>query len=988
MIRESRARALLYVLFTLSGFAGLIYESIWSHYLKLFLGHAAYAQTLVLVIFMGGMAIGSWIAGRWTARLENPLRTYAWIEAALGLGALAFDPLFRGMQSWMFDTIMPSLDSPLLIDLCKWSASAMIVLPQSILLGATFPLISAGVIRLEPASHGRVLGWLYFTNSIGASIGVLVSGFVLIGLLGLPGTILSAGAINFVLAAMVLWLSRSLGDALPPIPGKAASNAGPGTGISRPMPAVAFFTGMASFFYEIGWLRMLSLVLGSATHAFELMLSAFILGIALGSFLIRSHIDGSPRPLRMLAWIQIAMATAAFLTIPVYNHSFDGMAFVLNALKASEQGYALFNLLSHGICMVIMLPVTLFAGMTLPLITAVMLREQAGESSIGRIYAANTLGSIAGVLLAVHLVLPLLGLRQVVVVGALVDLSVGLWLLGRAEPTEAQWRPRLGVAAAALVATVIIAAVPFDPLKLASGVFRYGKATRSNATILYHHDGKTASVDVFRTADVGIAIATNGKPDAFISSDMHSGHDDYTMALAGLMPSLLVPEARNAAVIGIGSGRTTHALLLNSHLQSVDTVEIEPGMVTGARLFGDFSRNTFVDPRSHIHIDDAKTYFARQHRLYDFIVAEPSNPWVSGVSSLFSREFYQQIRRHLQPDGVFVQWVQLYEINVPLVTTIAKAIDRNFDDYEIFATFDSDMLIIARPHGSLPPLSEAATQQPGIRELLDHLDLGSMADLNDRKLGTRRTLGPYFRASPWPENSDYYPILDESAVKYRFLHVNALELLTLRRASARLEGNNAGAAVLTRKHDYHEGMFAQQGQRIADLLAGRLPADAVSDAFDDDTLETVAGLRTLDQQCDTKTQDAVWLPRFLDFGERYLPYLSPETASDLMGQLRASKCFSQATPKVQHWFELLSASAGGNWQAARRAGEVLLDTHLHDLGTLQLLARELLLADVQAGDFEAAGRHAARFNADVFGAPPIEYLRAYAAAQLADRNRH
>ena len=177
------------LIFVVSGFAGLIYESIWTHYLKLFLGHAAYAQTLVLVIFMGGMSIGSWFAGKLTTNISNLLRAYAVVELLIGLCAICFHSVFTHITQFAYQTVLPSLESTEVISLFKWSIAALIILPQSILLGATFPLMSSGVIRAIPEHTGRSLALLYFSNSLGAAIGILTSGYFLINLIGLPGTI-------------------------------------------------------------------------------------------------------------------------------------------------------------------------------------------------------------------------------------------------------------------------------------------------------------------------------------------------------------------------------------------------------------------------------------------------------------------------------------------------------------------------------------------------------------------------------------------------------------------------------------------------------------------------------------------------------------------------------------------------------------------------------------------------------------------------------
>ena len=198
---------MLFLLFTVSGFAGLIYESIWSHYLKLFLGHAAYAQTLVLALFMGGMAVGAWLVSRFSARLANSLRGYALVEAVIGIAAIVFHPVFVATTDAAYDSLLPALGSDTGAAIVKWLLAAALILPQSVLLGATFPLMSGGLLRRHPERPGESLAMLYFTNSLGAAVGVLASGFVLIERLGLPGTIQAAGVLNLVLAAIVWFIA-------------------------------------------------------------------------------------------------------------------------------------------------------------------------------------------------------------------------------------------------------------------------------------------------------------------------------------------------------------------------------------------------------------------------------------------------------------------------------------------------------------------------------------------------------------------------------------------------------------------------------------------------------------------------------------------------------------------------------------------------------------------------------------------------------------
>lgn len=776
-------KTLFFIIFALSGFSGLIYESVWSHYLKLFLGHAAYAQTLVLIIFMGGMALGAWAVGRYSTKIKNLLRKYALAEGVIGIIAILFHPLFTSTMDATFYSLIPNIDAPALAGILKWSIAALLILPQSILLGATFPLMSGGVIRRFPQTPGHSLGVLYFTNSLGAAVGVLVSGFLLIHTVGLPGTIITAGLINIILAVIVFKLSATnepvanKGPVAPVTPPDKEPAAPPLSGrIVIGFFFVAALTGTASFLYEIGWIRMLSLVLGSTTHAFELMLSAFILGLAIGGYWISRRIDSLKQPVKWLGMIQLVMGGLALLTLLSYDGAFHLMGYAVNAFPKTGGGYVLFNLLSHGLALLVMVPTTICAGMTLPLITYYLFSKGYGERAIGKIYGVNTLGSIIGVVLAVHFIMPLLGVKHVIVFGGAVDILLGLALLWRVRSTM----PKLRLAAITGVFAVILAVgILFfhtDPAKMASGVYKNGMV-KTDGKVRFHKDGKTASVAVIDYTDIqSLSLTTNGKSDAAISYSSTPRPDEPTMILLGALPMAFHKDSRTAANIGFGSGLTTQMVLLDPAVESVDTVEIEPAILEGAKLFGRRVEQCFTDPRSHIHIDDAKTFFYSQKKKYDIIISEPSNPWISGISSLFSVEFYRLIHHFLEDDGIFCQWVHLYEMDVPLVASIVKALAVHFDDYAIYFTTDTNMVILASKR-TIP--SEPVTDVfaiPGVKRELARVGIYNVRDLKLRRLGTRKTLDALFNSYDIPANSDYFPVLDGGAARARFLGASAKDL--------------------------------------------------------------------------------------------------------------------------------------------------------------------------------------------------------------------
>ena len=760
-----------------------MYESVWARYLGLFVGHSAYAQTIVLVVFLGGLSAGSLLAAQRSEKVRSPLLWYAAAELGVGILGFFFHDAFVLVLDLAREQLFPLLvGSPLLI-VVQWLLAGSLILPPAILLGTTFPFMSAGVLRASPDRPGRTLGLLYFANSLGAAAGALVAGFILVAWVGLPGTLLAAAVINVVVALVTYLVGRRLEDSVPEEarPYEATPEAGStddGSDLWRFLLAVSFGTAVASFIYEIAWIRMLSLVLGSATHSFELMLSAFIAGLAFGALYIQWRADSLTRPLRTLAIIQWLMGFAALATLPLYLELFGATAEFLRALDTTDAGYRIYNLGRYGMALAVMVPSTFCAGMTLPLITKMLVVGPRGEKAIGWVYGINTLGSIVGVALASLLLLPLIGLKALLISGAVLDMMIGVALLARAATsTDRGWiTPRIALAATALVTVSLALVTPFDRSVLNSGVFRTGRASQEGE-IVFWEDGRTASVGVLTNA-TSTVIATNGKPDASVSIEWMQGFtadtlrpfglDESTQTLFAMVALAHVPQAQSAAVIGHGSGMSSHMILGSPTLEEVVTVEIEPAMIEGSRLFLPANRRVFEDPRSEFIIEDAKSYFASSQKSFDIILSEPSNPWVSGVSSLFTEEFYALVSRHLNPGGVFGQWMHLYEMDDLLVLGVFAALHRNFASYEVFQFQWGDIYITASNEPDLPTPDWGVFDLDDIKEDLRGIRALGPEYMARSRFLTRRSLAPLL--DDWGvANSDYYPVLDLGAERARYL---------------------------------------------------------------------------------------------------------------------------------------------------------------------------------------------------------------------------
>jgi predicted membrane-bound spermidine synthase len=808
-------------IFALSGFSGLIYQSIWSHYLGLTLGHAAYAQTLVLAIFMGGLAIGAWLASRVIRRLDNAILGYAGVELAIGLFALVFHPLFLAYSGFSQYTVLPEL-VPRLVHAYKGGTAALLILPQCVLLGTTFPLMASACIRLQRQTQGRSLGGLYFSNSLGAAMGALAATFLLLPWIGMPGAMAFAGAVNLLVALLAWSLSRAMAGNLPvaPViapaaPAGARRAATPDRFVVRGILFAAAITGATSFVYEIVWVRMLNMALGTTLHSFELMLAAFILGLAAGGWWIHRRGDRTANPLWLAGIAQLLMGVFALASALAFGQSFGWVAWLVKSLPLTEAGYAWFNLGSATVALLVMFPAAFFAGSTLPLFTLALLRRGEGERAIGWVYAANTLGAIAGVFAVVHLLIPLLGLHLSLLLGAAADIALGVVLIALFGELRAQGDKRVGLFAGVAMFAVALLAGRVDPLLASSGAYRSGYLlSAQDATVRFLADGKTATVAVLESPNGHVmTIATNGKPDAGLapSLDQPPRGDEVTMAMGAALPLSLHPSPREVGAIGWGSGLTTHSMLGSPRVRRMETIEIEPKMVLGARLFGSRVARAYTDPRSEIVFEDARTYLSAARRQYDVLVSEPSNPWVSGVASLFTDEFYRFARGHVKQDGLFVQWIHLYEMRDDLLARMVSAMRNNFAYVDVYLTNDADLLLVGSQQALAAPDWTRLGYAPLSAELA-RIGLHDASAFEVRRIGGRKVLDAFVRMHGNQGHSDFYPVVALGGARARFMNESA-DLLP---------------------------QLVQNGMPVLDMLDGRRPLPRARLAADDNSSSIVA----------------------------------------------------------------------------------------------------------------------------------------------------
>jgi spermidine synthase len=649
-------------LVAVSGACGLVYQSLWLRSFGLVFGNTTDAVALVLATFMGGLALGSALAARRPCRL--PLRAYARVEMGIGVAALLSVPLLRALPG-AYASVAGRLGLEGASDLAlRALAAGAILLPATVLMGATVPIAVGALARRGgglPASFGR----LYLANTLGGAAGVALGPFVLLPALGVSGTLVAAAVGNLLVGAAARRFSLE----------ERATSAATAAGsvperVDASLPVVllrvlAFASGAFAFGIEVVWTRSFALVIGSSVYAFSLMLLAVLLGIAAGTVV---HERMRQRFARRGAWIGALLAAAGLAAVAgaVAMGQLPALSFAL--MKGMPVSFGAHQAASFALCLALMLPVTVPLGLTFPLLAA----EAAGapQAAAGRLYAWNTAGALAGALAGGFLLVPLLGLQSSFVALGGLAAAAGTAAIVWSRPTPLVGR----LAAVVVVALAAVFTAPrfriWDPLLMTAGIYKYGLEWRERAgfdlaqdlraerELVFYEEGREAVVAVAqRPGSTRRFLSVNGKTDA------GSGAEDVlTQRFIAHVPLLLHADPRRVLVVGWGAGATAASAALYP-VERLECVEIEPATFRAAPLFDALSGAVRRDPRFRIVFRDGRSHLLRAEPVWDVIVSEPSNPWISGVSNLFTREFYAVARDRLAPGGVFGQWFQYYNLD-------------------------------------------------------------------------------------------------------------------------------------------------------------------------------------------------------------------------------------------------------------------------------------------------------------------------------------
>ncbi len=701
-------KATVGILFMLSGICGLIYEVAWSRYIALFIGSTAYSHMIVLATYMGGLALGALYWGRLSDRGLNHLKLYGMLELGIGAYCLVY-PYLIEIAGNFFISSASSFDGAsnqgFLLAL-KFLLSFLTLIVPTFLMGGTLPILTKFVTR-KIADAGKDVAVLYYINSVGALIGTGIAGFFLIRLLGIENTVWVAALLNILIGLFAIWLSRlsktssqskSTGGNFEPVHSPS---------FSQQTIRIAIFTAFASGFiallYELTWIRLLSNILGSTTYSFTIMLMAFITGIAVGSFIVSLVIKKIRNLVAFLAICQYGTAVSIILMLPLYERLPYFLMKLAARIPNSPENFSTFLSLEFLYCFAVMLVPTIFSGMSLPVASRLASSDmRVLGKSIGGIFSINTMGSVAGALITGLVLIPFLGVKLTLEFGVLLNGLLGFFILYYSGEA---FRIKVSFAILFVLCAVSIKILlpAWNDNFLISGVFRtlytqdvpsykeFKEQQNDGQKILWYKEGVHANVAVRESIfgdTLQKTLIINGKADASTLADLP------TQVLLAQIPLMLYPNMGDALVIGLGSGITCGSVLRHP-VKSLDVVEISSEVVDCNYLFEKENYNFIKDSRAKIYIDDAITHLKIATKQYDYIISEPSNPWIAGIGNLYSLEYFNLCKTKLKPKGVLAQWFHTYDINNEIFKLVLSTISKAFSNVTIWKVSDADVIILA-----------------------------------------------------------------------------------------------------------------------------------------------------------------------------------------------------------------------------------------------------------------------------------------------------
>ncbi len=777
--------SICYLLFFLSGAAALIYQVAWVRSLTLIFGGSHLAVTVVLSVFMAGLAVGGYVIGRYADSVKKPLKLYSFLELGIALFALIFIALMKVYPPIYIFSVQINDDSQLYIFLIRIFFSVAALIIPTTMMGGTLPLMTRFLSGQPDRIRGR-LSFLYALNTFGAVTGAVLAGFVLLKYYSVSTALYTAMSINVLvgIAALVLQsrvrtlmdYENSVQKQNAPEPLKTSESAGPQqnrkSGIDTdkslptvnpsefmlPMRLVLWGIGVSGFCalgYEVLWTRVLSIIFGASVFSFTIVLAAFLSGIAMGSELygiLPKIFRGKNRGVRSsVVWfgiVQIVIGVSSLVASSYIIYLPSGIVQLTDFFSKMDMDiFGIRAWASFSLAFMFMVVPAFFMGVAFPLAgkAHVEYKRQVG-SAVGEVLAYNTIGAILGAAVSGFLLIYFLGIERSLEIITAINVCLGVLVLVSLGNSRTLNLSVLGLG----LGLVFFFIVNRDDLRIwDTNYFAVYQSTHpedfdsrekilsrlSQVEILYYGEGVESIVSSLKTADGNQIFMTNGRVEASLQLS-----DVQNQFALGHVPMLLNRDPKNILVVGTGSGMTLGATSVYPNIEQITLAEIEPKVIEVAKTFKEYNHYVLDNPKLKIIFNDGRNFLLTSKQKYDVITADPIHPWFRGAGYLYTSEYFMIASQHLRPGGIICQWLPLYDMTAKNIKSIIKTFTGSFKYTMMWAT-DVDAQLV----GSNSPIImnkadlEKKIANPVINDDLKLVGMGSATDfLNRFIMGTNR----------------------------------------------------------------------------------------------------------------------------------------------------------------------------------------------------------------------------------------------------------
>jgi len=749
---------LIYLVFFLSGAAALVYQVVWVRSLTLIFGGSHLAVTVVLSIFMAGLASGGYLAGRIADRVARPLRVYGLLELGIAACALIFMGLMRIYPSVYVVLARGAEDSILYLTGVRVLFAALVLIPPTTLMGGTLPVLSRFVAR-EPDELRGALSLLYGLNTLGAVLGALLAGFVLLPTYSVSTTVYLAVAVNVAIGlGSILLQAAVFSGALPedaasertgaiPAPDPRIPSGGQDPWEDAPARLVLWGIGISGFCalgYEVLWTRILTIGVGASVYGFTVMLAAFLTGIALGSKayggVVRFRVVRGADPTRPIAWFGLAQIiigiTALLVTVSLRDIPANSIRLQDLLLRTGIGSFGARTWASFALAFLSMVVPAFFMGAAFPIAGEVQARS--GRSvgrAVGEVLAFNTVGAILGAGVSGFGMIYLFGIERSLQMLAVINVGLGLLVLCRLRR-----QPWLSTAVmAGTLGAVAFLAVNQTAVRLwdmkyfavfrnnQPEAFRTSAMVREaveNTDVLYYAEGIESIVSAIKVKGGEQSFITNGRIEA--STHLQAQQCQLTL---GHLPMLLARDPRRVLVVGLGSGMTLGATSVHPGVEGLTLVEIEPKVIGVARTFAAYNHRVLDNPKLRIVFNDGRNFLLTTPEKFDVITADPIHPWFRGAGYLYTAEYFTLAAEHLRPGGVIAQWLPIYELTPRDLQSVVRTFREQFRYTLVWLThYDAELVGSNEPVRIDEAELERRIAAPAVASDLKKVMMGSATD--------------------------------------------------------------------------------------------------------------------------------------------------------------------------------------------------------------------------------------------------------------------